>query len=140
MRSIFTRLLAVAAPLSLCSTTSLAQLVPGHVYINEPPEGTITDITSGGNFTSAPPFAFGLVQNAGLCFGPGSALYVTSNGNVIDASAGGYQGMAMPFATEVAIHEPPSTGDCGRLESPSLTVMLSSGRPSMSAATCAMIV
>ena len=48
--------------------------------------------------------------------------------------------VAMPFATEVAIHDPPSTGDCGRLESPSLMVMLSSGNPSMSAATCAMMV
>ena len=43
-------------------------------------------------------------------------------------------------ATEAAIQEPPSTGDAGRLESPSLTVMLSMGSPSMSAASCAMIV
>ena len=41
---------------------------------------------------------------------------------------------------KVAIHDPPSTGDCGRLESPSLMLMLSSGKPSMSAATCAMMV
>ena len=45
-----------------------------------------------------------------------------------------------PFDTEAAIHDPPSTGDCGSVESPSLTVTFSSGSPSMSAATCAMIV
>ena len=44
------------------------------------------------------------------------------------------------FDTEAAIHDPPSTGDCGSVESPSLTLTLSSGRPSLSAATCAMIV
>ena len=48
--------------------------------------------------------------------------------------------VTIPFDTEAAIHDPPSTGDCGRLESPSLMVMFSSGSPSMSAATCAMIV
>ena len=48
--------------------------------------------------------------------------------------------VAIPFPTEAAIQEPPSTGDAGRLESPSLMVMLSRGSPSMSAATCAMIV
>src|SRR3954469_5304549 len=48
--------------------------------------------------------------------------------------------VTMPFATEAAIHDPPSTGDCGRLESPSLMLMLSSGNPSESAATCAMMV
>ena len=37
--------------------------------------------------------------------------------------------VTIPFDTEVAIHDPPSTGDCGRLESPSLMLMLSSGRP-----------
>ena len=42
--------------------------------------------------------------------------------------------------TEAAIHEPPSTGACGSVESPSLHVMFSIGSPSMSAATCAMIV
>ena len=47
---------------------------------------------------------------------------------------------AMACATEAAVHEPPSTGDCGSVESPSLIVTLSIGRPSMSAATCAMIV
>ena len=47
---------------------------------------------------------------------------------------------AMPLETEAASHEPPSTGDCGKVESPSLTLMASSGRPSMSAATWAMIV
>ena len=41
---------------------------------------------------------------------------------------------------EAAVQEPPSTGAFGRVESPSFTVMLSSGTPSMSAATCAMIV
>jgi hypothetical protein len=28
--------------------------------------------------------------------------------------------VAIPFDTEAAIHDPPSTGDCGRVESPSL--------------------
>ena len=45
-----------------------------------------------------------------------------------------------PFDTEAAIHDPPSTGDCGSVESPSLMLTFSSGSPSMSAATCAMIV
>ena len=48
--------------------------------------------------------------------------------------------LAIACDTEAAVHEPPSTGACGSVESPSLTVILSSGRPSMSAATCAMIV
>ena len=48
--------------------------------------------------------------------------------------------VTIPLDTEAAIHEPPSTGDCGRLESPSLTLMFSSGSPSLSAATCAMMV
>jgi hypothetical protein len=48
--------------------------------------------------------------------------------------------VAIAFDTEAAIHDPPSTGDCGRVESPSLILILSSGSPSMSAATCAMIV
>ena len=48
--------------------------------------------------------------------------------------------VTIPFATEAAIHDPPSTGDRGSAESPSLTVMASSGSPSISAATCAMIV
>ena len=47
---------------------------------------------------------------------------------------------AMPLETEAASHDPPSTGDCGRVESPSFTLTASSGRPSMSAATWAMIV
>jgi hypothetical protein len=46
----------------------------------------------------------------------------------------------MALHTDEAIHEPPSTGHCGSVESPSLTLILSMGRPSMSAATCAMIV
>jgi len=48
--------------------------------------------------------------------------------------------VAIACATEAAIHDPPSTGDCGSVESPSLMLILSSGRPSMSAATCAMMV
>ena len=48
--------------------------------------------------------------------------------------------VAIPFDTEAAIHDPPSTGDCGSVESPSLMLMFSSGSPSMSAATCAMMV
>jgi len=48
--------------------------------------------------------------------------------------------VAIPLDTEAAIHDPPSTGDCGRLESPRLMLMFSSGSPSMSAATCAMMV
>jgi hypothetical protein len=48
--------------------------------------------------------------------------------------------VAIPFDTEAAIHDPPSTGDCGSVESPSFTVTLSSGNPSISAATCVMIV
>ena len=48
--------------------------------------------------------------------------------------------VTIPFDTEAAIHDPPSTGDCGNVESPSLIVTLSSGNPSISAATCAMIV
>ena len=47
---------------------------------------------------------------------------------------------AMALQTEDAIHDPPSSGHCGSVESPSLTLILSIGRPSMSAATCAMIV
>ena len=48
--------------------------------------------------------------------------------------------VAIPFDTDAAIHEPPSTGDWGKLESPSLTLIFSSGSPSLSAATCAMMV
>ena len=48
--------------------------------------------------------------------------------------------VTIAFDTEAAIHDPPSTGDCGSVESPSLMLMLSIGRPSVSAATCAMIV
>ena len=48
--------------------------------------------------------------------------------------------VAIPLDTEAAIHDPPSTGDCGRLESPRLMLMFWSGSPSMSAATCAMMV
>ncbi len=48
--------------------------------------------------------------------------------------------LAMAFATDAAVHEPPATCASGSVESPSLTVTLSSGRPSMSAVTCAMIV
>src|SRR4029077_7325861 len=47
--------------------------------------------------------------------------------------------VTIPFDTEAAIHDPPSTGDCGNVESPSLMVTLSSGSPSMSAATCAIV-
>ena len=42
--------------------------------------------------------------------------------------------------TEAAVQEPPSTGDCGSVELPSLIVTFSSGRPSISAATWVMIV
>ena len=41
---------------------------------------------------------------------------------------------AIACDTEAAVHEPPSTGACGSVESPKLTVILSSGRPSRSAA------
>src|SRR5262245_24810440 len=47
---------------------------------------------------------------------------------------------AMACATEAAVHDPPSTIECGKVESPSFTVTLSMGTPSMSAATCAMTV
>src|SRR6516165_1577602 len=38
---------------------------------------------------------------------------------------------AIPLDTEAAIHDPPSTGEYGRLESPSLMLMFSSGSPRM---------
>ena len=36
--------------------------------------------------------------------------------------------VTIPFATEAAIHDPPSTGDCGKLESPILMLTLFLGR------------
>ena len=50
------------------------------------------------------------------------------------------QVVTIPFDTEAAIHDPPSTGDCGSVELPSLMLTASRGRPSLSAATCVMIV
>ena len=44
------------------------------------------------------------------------------------------------LATEEAVHDPPSTGACGNVESPSFTLTFSIGSPSRSAGTCAMTV
>jgi hypothetical protein len=46
--------------------------------------------------------------------------------------------MAEP--TEDVVNDPPSTGASGKEESPSLTATFSSGTPSISAASCAIIV
>ena len=51
------------------------------------------------------------------------------------------RGLGVPRnETEAAIQDPPSTGHFGSVESPSLMLMLSSGSPRRSAATCAMMV
>ena len=44
---------------------------------------------------------------------------------------------ALACAVEAAVHEPPSTGDSGSVESPSFTVMLSSGSPNIAIANTA---
>ena len=91
-----------------------------------------------GGLSSAAPLLFAVDAVSGAAFASGEFGTCLARRN--SSSRIALAVVMMPFETDDAIHDPPSTGDCGRLESPSLMLTLSIGSPSASAATWAIMV
>jgi cysteine-rich repeat protein len=89
-------LLALGVPLA-----ASAQVQVGGIYAAESGDGTVVEITGGGDFSAAPRFATGLNGPRDLCIGPNGDLYVSEfhDDEVTIISAGGDFTGAPAFAT-----------------------------------------
>jgi len=77
------------------------ELPTGAVLVTEQSTGEVTDVSSGGDLTSATPFASGLLYVRDLAVTSGNRLFVSGSAGTIgvyDISAGGDFGSATPYA------------------------------------------
>jgi len=99
-------LAAVVALLALfwLSSSAWGQALPGDLLVAEFGSDTVVEVSAGGDFSAAPPFATGLSGPTHLCVGPGGDVFVTefSSGQVTIITAGG----AAPAAFATGLNGP----------------------------------
>src|SRR5262245_12951564 len=77
---------------------------PAGLYLAEFQDGSVVEILGGGNVSTKPRFATGLLEPAGMCLGPNDDLYVVefAGNSVMIITAGGDFSAVTPFATGLA--------------------------------------
>jgi cysteine-rich repeat protein len=86
----------------LLPAPALADPQPGALLATESADGSIVDVSGGGNVSMIPRFATGLSTPTGICVGPGGdILAAQGNGSVFLVTAGGDFSAAVPWATNL---------------------------------------